>query len=329
VPGLDRTAFLTSDTVFDVTARPARLSIIGSGPVGCELAQAFARLGSAVTLFGRQPRILPRDDREASAIVHRHLELDGVRLELGVTVAGVDHNGVEFVVRHRRDGGSMEAERTTTGDALLVAAGRAPNVDGLDLAAAGVKTTEHGVWVSDRLQTTNPRVFASGEVCSPFKFTHAADALSRIVLQNALFYGRRKASALVIPWVTYTDPEVAHVGVTGADEDASNGRLRSISVDLKDVDRAVMDDETDGFVRVYHDRGRLRGCTIVARHAGEMIGEAVYAMTHGGTLGDLSATVHPYPTQAEALRKAGDLHRRERLTVNVRRWLERYFRWTR
>jgi pyruvate/2-oxoglutarate dehydrogenase complex dihydrolipoamide dehydrogenase (E3) component len=329
VPGLDQTAFLTSETVFDLTARPERLSIIGSGPVGCELAQAFARLGSVVTLFGRKTRILPRDDREASAIVHRHLEVDGVRLELGATVAGIEHTRAEFVVRHRRDGGGLETDGTTTGDTLLVAAGRTPNVEGLDLAAAGIETTEHGVWVSDRLQTTNPRVFASGEVCSAFKFTHAADALSRIALQNALFYGRRKASALVIPWVTYTDPEVAHVGVSGADVDESNGRLRSISVDLVDVDRAVVDDETDGFVRVYHDRGRLRGCTIVARHAGEMIGEAVYAMTHGGTLGDLSATVHPYPTQAEALRKAGDAYRREQLTLNVRRWLERYFRWTR
>jgi len=166
-------------------------------------------------------------------------------------------------------------------------------------------------------------------VCSAYKFTHAADATSRLVLQNALFYGRRKASTLVIPWVTYTDPEVAHVGVSEADAASSDGRLETIIIRLEDVDRAVVDDDIDGFVQVHHERGRLRGCTIVAPHAGEMIGEAVYAVTHGGTLGDLSSTVHPYPTVAEALRKAGDAYRRQALTPARRQWLERYFRWTR
>jgi pyruvate/2-oxoglutarate dehydrogenase complex dihydrolipoamide dehydrogenase (E3) component len=172
-------------------------------------------------------------------------------------------------------------------------------------------------------------VFASGDVCSAYKFTHAADAMSRIVIQNALFFGRRKASALVIPWVTYTDPEVAHVGVSANDVAESGGRLQTIRVPLSDVDRAIVDDETDGFVDVHHDRGRLRGCTIVAPHAGEIIGEAAYALTHGGTLAALSATIHPYPTQAEALRKAGDLYRRQSLTPGVRTWLSRYFAWTR
>jgi pyruvate/2-oxoglutarate dehydrogenase complex dihydrolipoamide dehydrogenase (E3) component len=133
----------------------------------------------------------------------------------------------------------------------------------------------------------------------------------------------------VIPWTTYTDPEVAHVGVSAADVAKADGRLQTITVPLSDVDRAVVDDEIDGFVRVHHERGRLRGCTIVAPHAGEMIGEAVYAMTHKGTLSALSSTIHPYPTQAEALRKAGDAFRRQSLTPAVRRWLERYFTWTR
>jgi pyruvate/2-oxoglutarate dehydrogenase complex dihydrolipoamide dehydrogenase (E3) component len=222
-----------------------------------------------------------------------------------------------------------EPATRTVGDALLVAAGRAPNTEGLHLDAAGIEATKEGVVVDDRLQTTNRRVYASGDVCSAYKFTHAADALSRIVLQNAFFFGRRKASALVIPWVTYTDPEVAHLGVSRSDVEASAGRLQTITVDLAEVDRAVVDDETDGFVRVHHANGVIRGCTIVARHAGEMIGEAVYAMTHDGTLGKLSATVHPYPTQAEALRKAGDAYRRQRLTPGVLRWFARYFRWTR
>jgi pyruvate/2-oxoglutarate dehydrogenase complex dihydrolipoamide dehydrogenase (E3) component len=186
-----------------------------------------------------------------------------------------------------------------------------------------------GIQVDDRLRTSNPRVYASGDVCSAYKFTHAADAMSRIVLQNALFFGRRKASALVIPSVTYTDPEVAHVGATYSDVAESNGRLDTITVTLHEIDRAMVDEETEGFVRVHHERGRIRGCTIVASHAGEMIAEAVYALTHGGTLGDLSRTVHAYPTQVEALRMAGDLYRRRMLTASLRRWLTRYFEWTR
>jgi pyruvate/2-oxoglutarate dehydrogenase complex dihydrolipoamide dehydrogenase (E3) component len=328
VRGLDAVSILTSETVFELTALPRRLLVIGGGPIGCELAQAFARFGAAVTVFQRNTRLLPRDDGDAAAIVCRHLQADGVRLELGATLESVDARDGEIAVRYRRAGDSREAI-TIAGDALLVAAGRAPNIEHLALESAGIEATKDGVVVSDRLQTTNPRVYASGDVCSSYKFTHAADAQSRLVLQNALFYGRRKASALVIPWVTYTDPELAHAGVTADEVTRSGGRLRTITVPLADVDRAIVDDDTDGFVRVHHDRGTLRGCTIVAPHAGEIIGEAVYAMGRGGTLAELSATIHPYPTTAEALRKAGDAYRRERLTSGVRRWFERYFRWTR
>ncbi|MEO8521690.1 MAG: mercuric reductase [Acidobacteriota bacterium] len=327
IPGLDGVAYLTSEHVFSLTELPARLLIIGGGPIGCELAQAFARFGSLVTVLDQSTQLLSHEDADAAAIVRRHLERDGVRLVLGVTIesASSAHGEVALSFRRGGDGGS---ERVA-GDALLVAAGRAPNVEGLHLDAAGIKATKDGVVVSDRLQTTNGRVFASGDVCSKYKFTHVADAQSRIVLQNALFFGRRKASALVIPWVTYTDPEVAHVGVSEKDVQSSAGALRTITVSLSDVDRAVVDDETEGFVRVHHEKGTIRGCTIVAPHAGEMIGEVVYAMTQGGTLGALSATIHPYPTQAEALRKAGDAYRRESLTPGIRRWFERYFRWTR
>jgi pyruvate/2-oxoglutarate dehydrogenase complex dihydrolipoamide dehydrogenase (E3) component len=257
------------------------------------------------------------------------MESDGVRFELGVELERVEDAAGALRASYLRAGdGSIQSSHVVS-DAILVAAGRAPNIEELQLDAAGIDATKLGVAVNDRLQTSNKRVYASGDVCSPFKFTHAADAMSRIVLQNALFYGRRKASALVIPWVTYTDPEVAHVGVFESDVARSDGRLQSITVPLKDIDRAVVDDLADGFVRVHHERGRLEGCTIVAAQAGEMIAEAVYAMTHGGTLARLSATIHPYPTQTEALRKAGDAYRRQAMTPLVRRWLERYFAWTR
>jgi pyruvate/2-oxoglutarate dehydrogenase complex dihydrolipoamide dehydrogenase (E3) component len=329
VSGLDTAPFLTNETVFALTELPRRLIVIGAGPIGCELAQAFGRFGSTVTVFDQATQVLPREDADAGEIVRRSLESDGIRFELGVRLDRIDPTTGSMRLHYARNGHGEAHVTPVEGDALLVAAGRAPNIEDLHLDAAGITATRQGVSVNDRLQTSNPRVYASGDVCSDYKFTHAADAMSRIVIQNALFYGRRKASALVMPWVTYTDPEVAHVGVAEADVGKSGERLRTITVPLSEVDRAVVDDETDGFVRVHHEKGRLRGCTIVAPHAGEMIGEVAYAMTHGGTLAALSSTIHPYPTRAEALRKAGDTYRRESLTPRVRRWLERYFAWTR
>ncbi len=328
IEGLGGVPFLTNETVFDLTTLPRRLLVIGAGPIGCELAQAFARFGSAVTLIDRGPQVLPREEADAAAIVEGALARDGVQLVLDARIDRVREHGGEIALDVSAASATCEP-RTLVGDALLVAAGRAPNVEGLDLASAGVEVGSRGVVVDDRMRTSNPRIYASGDVCSRFQFTHAADAQSRLVLQNALFFGRRRASRLVMPWVTYTDPEVAHVGVTHAEVAASGGRLDAITVPLSEVDRAVVDDATDGFVRVYHEGGRLRGCTIVAAHAGEMIGEAAYAVTHAGTLSALSSTIHPYPTQAEALRRAGDTYRRQALTPRLKRWLERYFTWTR
>jgi pyruvate/2-oxoglutarate dehydrogenase complex dihydrolipoamide dehydrogenase (E3) component len=329
IRGLEAVPYLTNETIFDLMELPKRLIVIGAGPIGCELAQAFARFGSTVTVLDQATQVLPREDPMAAFVLRRHLERDGLHLELGVRVDSVQASDGEMHVEFTRDAEKRAEHAAATGDALLVAVGRTPNVEDLGLDVAGVRTTKDGVDVNDRLQTSNRRIYASGDVCSAYKFTHAADAMSRIVLRNALFFGRHKASALVIPWVTYTDPEVAHVGVTHEDVAKSKGRLETITVSLSEVDRAVIDEEADGFIRVHHEHGRLRGCTIVASHAGEMITEAVYAITHRGTLDDLSATVHPYPTQTEALRKAGDHYRRQALTAGVRKWLRHYFKWTR
>jgi pyruvate/2-oxoglutarate dehydrogenase complex dihydrolipoamide dehydrogenase (E3) component len=209
---------------------------------------------------------------------------------------------------------------------LLIATGRVPNVESLDLAAAGIAYDNEGIVVDDHLRTTNHRVFAAGDVSSKFKFTHAADALARLVIQNALFFGRKRASSLVIPWCTYTDPEVAHVGAYEETARQAGRRVETITIPLSDVDRAVVDEERDGFVRVHHERGRLLGCTVVASRAGEMIGVATHALTHGGSLQDLGATIQPYPTLNDAFRAAGDAYNRGRLSPRVRRLLQRYFR---
>lgn len=321
VPGLESIPLLTSDSLFELPELPRRLAIVGAGPIGCELAQALARLGTAVTLIEHGDRVLPREDADASAIVQRRLEADGVTVRLGARVNRAEPVA-DWACLHLEQG---SAAVRVMADAVFVATGRLANVDGLALDAAGIATGPRGVRVDDFLRTTNRRVYASGDVCGLDQFTHAADALSRLVLRNALFFGRGRVSRLVIPRVTYTAPEVAFVGVP----QAGDAGLDCITVPLADIDRAMVDDETEGFVRVHHARGRLRACTIVAPHAGEVIAEAVYALTHGGTLGALSSTVHPYPTTAEALRKAGDRYRRQALTAGVRRWLTRYFAWTR
>jgi pyruvate/2-oxoglutarate dehydrogenase complex dihydrolipoamide dehydrogenase (E3) component len=325
IPGLDQVPYLTNDTVFWLSELPRRLLVIGAGPIGCELAQAFARFGSIVTVFDIAPRVLPNEDADAAAIVYRRLADDGIIFHLGVKLIEAAQDGGCIHLRYEHSNTIGDA----IGDRLFVAAGRAPNVEGLGLDAAGIAGSKTGVVVNDRLQTSNRRIYAAGDVCSQLQFTHAAAAMAQIVVRNALFYGRRRVSTLVVPWCTYTDPEVAHVGAYEAEARERGEPVETITIPLTEVDRAIVDEDRDGFVRVHHVRGRLLGCSIVAAHAGDMIAEATYALTHKGTLADLSSTIHPYPTETEALRMTGDAFRRSQLTPCLRRWLERYFQWTR
>ena len=325
VPGLRASAYYTNETIFSLTRRPAHLVVMGAGPIGCELAQAFARLGTRVTLLDRGERLLARDDAEAAAIVERAMVRDGVTVRHGAEVTRVDARGAESTV-HVREGGR---ETTLDADALLVAIGRTPNVDGLGLDVAGVAhDPKRGVTVDDRLRTSNPRVYAVGDVCSPLKFTHAADFQARLVVQNALFFGRGRASALVTPWVTYTSPEIAQVGLTQEDAAAQQVAVDAVTVPFAEVDRAVIDDETEGFCRILLARGtdRIVGATLVGAHAGETIGEVTLAITNKLGLSAIGRTMHPYPTQSEALRKAADAWRRRKLTPRVKGLFDRYFR---
>jgi pyruvate/2-oxoglutarate dehydrogenase complex dihydrolipoamide dehydrogenase (E3) component len=328
IPGLADAGFLTNETVFTLTELPPRLAVIGAGPIGCELAQAFARFGARVTLLGNRPQIMPREDQDAARIVEEQMQRDGVNLVLGCKVVRVAREGNEKVL-HLECGGKPTEVRA---DAILVGVGRAPNVQGLGLEAAGVAYDEkEGVKVNDRLQTTNRRIFAAGDICSRFKFTHAADAMARVVIQNALFFGRAKASALVIPWCTYTDPEVAHVGLYEPEAKARGIEVRTFTEPMAKVDRAVLDGDTDGFVKVHVRAGsdRIVGATVVARHAGEMISELTLAMVGGLGLGTLSRTIHPYPTQAEAIKRIGDAYNRTRLTPFVKGLFQKWLAWMR
>jgi len=327
IPGLAEAGYLTNETVFSLTELPPRLAVIGGGPIGCELAQAFARFGSRVSLVEAAPQILGREDRDAAGILHTALVCDGIDLQLGMKITGVSRQGSDKLLQLERDGQRIELAV----DEILVGVGRAPNTEGLGLEAAGIAFDRNGVTVNDRLQTTNPNVYAAGDICSAYKFTHTADAQARLLLANALFKGRRKASALTIPWCTYTDPEIAHVGMYEADAAAKGISVTTLTVPLAEVDRAVLDGEAGGFARVHLQQGsdRILGATIVARHAGEMISEFSLAITNGLGLGAIAATIHPYPTQAEVIKKLADAHNRTRLTPLVKKILAGWLKWQR
>jgi pyruvate/2-oxoglutarate dehydrogenase complex dihydrolipoamide dehydrogenase (E3) component len=315
IPGIERVRFLTSDSVFSITDQPRRLLVIGGGPVGCEIAQAYALLGTAVTLAEAGPRMLPHEDAEAVEILQRRFSADGVRVMTGVVFS-------EIAPRPGGAAAALFAGGEVEADAVLVATGRSPNIDELDLAAAGVDHDAQGVRVDDWLRTSNPRIYAAGDVCSRFNFTHAADAMARIAVRNALFPWRRRASALVIPWSTYTFPEVAHVGLTPID--AIRREAEPITVSLGDVDRAVIDGDADGFLRVSHERGRIVAATVVAPRAGELIGYISSMIRRRAPLAELSEEIFPYPTLAEALKKTGDAYRRQQLTPTIQRLLKSY-----
>ncbi len=324
IPGLADVGYLTNETVFGLTELPRRFAVIGGGPSGCELAQAFARLGSTVTLVERGPRLLARDDPDAAAIVERAMADDRVAILRNAAVRRAERDGSTGALVVERDG----LEARVEADAILVAAGRAPNVEGLGLEAAGVGYGQGGVVVDDRLCTSNPRVFAVGDVSSRLRFTHNSDAQARIAIQNALFFGRARASRLVMPWCTYTSPEVAHVGLHEMDARDGGHDVETLTLPLAEVDRAVLDGETAGFFRVHLKRGtdRILGATLVAEHAGEMIGEIGVAIVNGVGLAGIGRAIHPYPTQAEVFRKAADAWRRGKLTPGVRGALRLFFR---
>ncbi|MFC1678745.1 mercuric reductase, partial [Elusimicrobiota bacterium] len=329
IPGLEKAGYLTNETVFSLTGLPKRLAVIGAGPIGCELSQAFARFGSRVRLLEAADGILIREDRGAAAIVERSLLRDGVELVTGCTLKRVSLRKGKKVLEVVCGGESREL----VVDEILVGVGRAPNVQGIGLSRAGVDfDPRKGLLVDDTLETTNPRIYGAGDVCSSYKFTHAADALSRIVIQNALFPGpKKKASSLTIPWCTYTDPEIAHVGMYDAEARERGIPVKTFEVALGDVDRARLDGEEQGFLKVHVGEGsdRILGATMVSRHAGETISELSLAITAGIGMGTLSKVIHPYPTQAESVKRAADAYSRTRLTPTVKHLLEKWLSWTR
>jgi pyruvate/2-oxoglutarate dehydrogenase complex dihydrolipoamide dehydrogenase (E3) component len=318
IPGLKEAGFLTNENVFDLTELPRRLLVMGGGPQGCELAQAFCRLGSQVIIVQDEPMFLGNEERDAAQVLSEALARDGIEIHLNTQAINVRVEGGQKLIDLVGEGDKF----TVTTDQILVGVGHTPNVETLNLETVGVKyDTKTGIRIDDFLRTTNPNIYAAGDVCFEHTFTHIEDASAGIVVQNALFHGRKRLSELTIPWCTYTDPEIAHVGMYVREAQAKGIAVDTSTVLMHDVHRAIADGEEDGFVKisVKHGTDKILGATVVARHAGEMINDITLAITSGIGLRGLAKVIHAYPTQAQAIKIAADVFSRSHLTRKKRR----------
>lgn len=323
IPGIDEGPYLTNETVFDLAERPDRLIIIGAGPIGLEMAQAFRRLGSAVTVLEAAVP-LAKDDPECAAIVLDQLEREGVVIRSGVKVVRVKHaSGSVAVTIEGSDG-----EETVEGTHLLVATGRKPTTDGLDLDAAGVKHDRSGIQVNKTLKTANRRVYAIGDVAAgQLQFTHAANYHAGLVIRNALFRLPVKVNNDVVPWVTYTEPEFAQTGLTEAQARARKLKIRILRWPYHDNDRAQAERETHGHIKVITNRkGQIVGASIVGAQAGELIAMWTLAIARGLNIRDLTGIVLPYPTLSEIGKRAAIDYFTPSLTSP---WVRRIIAWLR
>ena len=323
IPGLDATPYLTNETLFDLREPVPALIVVGAGPIGCEMAQAFRRLGSDVTVVDIAPRILPREDADMVAIVLRALETEGVRFHLGESIDTITGRKDDVQVTLRRSDG------TTTqlaGSHLLLATGRAANVEGLGLDAAGVRLDRGRIVTDGGLRTTNPRIYVIGDAAGGHQFTHLAEHHAGVVLRQALFRMRWVKPSPVLPWCTFTDPELARVGLSETEAIERNVDHRVYRFPFDDIDRARAESETEGLAKVVTDpKGKLLGAAIVGPHAGELIAECVLAVSKGMNAKDLTGVIHTYPTLAQINRRVADQRLKEGLTPTARTWIQRIF----
>ncbi len=324
IPGLDTVEYLTNETIFSLTELPESMTVIGAGPIGCEMAQSFAMFGCKVTVLDMADHVLVREDADAAQVVQESMIADGVRLQMSAAIKSIEQSGTDITVHFERDGEQF----SVASQELLVAVGRTPNTDGLGLEEVGVKFDRGGVVTDDRLRTTAKNIFAAGDVTHELKFTHLADAHAATVIQNALFFGRKKTSSLVVPWATYTSPEIAHVGLYEHDAKAKGIETDVIKISMDDVDRAILDGEDEGFLKVVLKKGtdQILGATVVASHAGDLLAPFTLAITNGFGLSKFAGTIYPYPTQAEVAKKAAGAWRKTKLTDTTRKIFSTWFK---
>ncbi len=314
VPGLEEAGYLTHETVWALERLPASMLVLGAGPIGAEIGQTFARLGSRVTVVGSGAQVLEREDPEVAEVLRRAMEREGVAFRLGCRAEAVRLEGGERVVE-------LSSGEEVRAEVVFVATGRRPNVEGMGLEAVGVEVGKGGIVVDERLRTTARNVWAAGDVVGPYRFTHVADYHGRLAAPNALFPVGRKVDYRVVPWCTYTEPEVARVGVTEAEARERWGDAAGVFRYRHDsLDRAVCDGEPDGLTKLVTDpKGRLVGAHVVGPRAGETIHEAVLAVRHRLKLSDLSGMIHVYPTYPESIRRGADAYLRAKFSGGVAR----------
>ena len=319
IPGLDSTPYLTNETVFGLTERPAHLIIVGGGPIGCELGQAFCMLGAKVSVV-EMASILPRDDPELADILRTRLRADGIALHEGAAVTSVVPSGDGVTATVERD----RKSQTLQGSAILLAAGRRPSVDGLGLEAAGIAYDRRGIKVDRHLRTTNKKVFAIGDVCGGYQFTHMAGHHAAVVLKNALFRLPTGVATHNVPWVTYTEPELAHVGLDEEAARQAHGQIRVLRWPFAENDRAQAERHTDGLVKIIATpRGRILGASVLGHQAGEVIQPWVLAISRGIQLSAMAQMIAPYPTLGEINKRVSGSFFEEKLFSDQTKWLVR------
>ena len=323
IPGIDAVPFMTNETVFDLREQVPSMIIIGAGPIGCEMAQGFVRLGSKVTVLDLAPQPMPREDADLVRVAQTQMERDGVEFVLGTSIVRVD--GARHAIRMQvrgKDG----TERTLEATHLLVAAGRRANIEGLGVEAAGIQV-EKGKLVSDaNLRTTNPNVYVCGDVAGGLQFTHLAGHHAGILLRQAIFRMRWAKPSAHVPWCTYTDPELARIGMSETEAKTSGKPYKVYRFAFDEIDRARTESETEGFAKVITDpKGRILGAAIVGPHAGEGIHEYVLAVNKGMNLKELAGIIHIYPTFAEINKRVADQRLKEGLTPSSKAWIQRIF----
>ncbi len=323
IPGCEEKKCLTSDNIWDLKILPKRLVVIGGGPIGSEMAQCFARFGSQVTIMDIAPSILPREDEDLSGFVSESFKKDGIVFYMKCQLKKVSH-GTPTVITMERDG----KEDTIECDEIFVAVGRRPNISGLRLEDIGIQYSNKGITINEYCQTTHPHIYACGDVAGPYQFTHFADDQARLILRNALFPGKTKSDYRVVPWCTYTDPELARVGLSEAEVKQKNIPHDVFTYDLSELDRALCDGEGQGRVKVITQKGKdkILGAAIVGFHAGDLLQEFVFAMKHGLGLAAISKTIHPYPTMVETAKRVADTWSKSRLKPWMATVLKWYFR---
>lgn len=304
IDGIDRVPVLTNEDLFDLEELPDRFAIVGGGPIGTEMAQAFSRLGSEVTVIDRADGILQNDDPELSGRLREILEDEGVRYVLNAQVQGVTASNGTVAVAAEQDGSSVTVEA----DRLLLATGRTANVDGLNLDAAGIETSRRGITVDDRCRTNQKHIYAVGDVTGRYQFTHMSGHMAKVAVTNAILKMPATIDSDHVPWATYTEPELAHVGARESDLEESDVSHRTYRFPFSKLDRAITEGETEGLIKVHVKdlTGKILGASVLGAHAGELITSFAIAMRNGVTLRNIGDTIHPYPAWGEGVRRVAD-----------------------